>query len=70
LLRRGGAVTFEEFVGIEELPARRGGELEAFGRVDFPERTQNPVAEGVLRMAENVETADPATRGEEGEENV
>ena len=53
------AVALEKFVGVEELSARRLGQLEAFRRVNFPERAKDAVADRFFGMSENVEAADP-----------
>jgi len=53
----------EELVRIEELPARCFGQFEAFGRIDFSQRTQNGVAERPFGMAENIKAPDPGKCG-------
>ena len=53
------AVALEKFVGVEELSARCLGQLEAFRRINFPERAEDAVADSFLRMSENVEAAHP-----------
>jgi len=52
----------------EEFAGRGGGELEAFRGVEFVELLEDLVALDLLRMAEDVEAAEPAGHGEAHEE--
>ena len=62
------AVTLEELLRRHELAVRRFGDLETHGGLDLFALLQKPVGPRFFRMPENVETPQPAGKGDPDQE--